>query len=383
MPFYLVTLPTNAVTPLVGNARSRVVHAASVADARVAAAASVSFDGDTPWGSATVTELAASQDLAGVEFRATITPDADNYARTFSAVGKAAIAAATCTITIATPGIITLASHGFEQGDPVIFATGDTLPTGITAGTTYYVNKLTDSTFAISAKFGGSSIATSVSQAGAHTVRRVDTTTVTGLLTQLAAVLNGSALIDLGTDVAASGLVLTIHADSKVGDRTIAFGAYLGEQAVAGIIGTVNATGAEGSNRTITISGGSMEGVRMRITMADATNPLDLSVFMHAGETLDLAAARLLVLVNAHALIGGTDGTYTAGTQTFSFPADNNVGDNVIACTFTRDGALIPELPVTINAVGAAGSVRTIILAADGTLPVPQRPVVLATVATV
>lgn len=380
MPFYLVTLPTNAVTPLVGHARSRVVHANSTADARVACAASVSFDGDTPWASATVTELAAEPSMLGVEFRATITPDADALARRFSAIGKAAIDAANCTITIAAPGIVTLASHGFDQGDPVIFATSDTLPTGITAGTTYYVNKLTDSTFAISAKVGGASITTSVAQAGTHTVRRPATTTVTALLGQLAAVLNGSALIDLGTDVAVSGLVLTIHADSKVGDRTILFGAYLGDQAVTGITGTVNAEGAEGSNRTITISGGTMEGVRMRVTIADGTNPMDLSVYFHAGESLDAAAARLLVLMNAHALLAGTDATYTAGTQTFSIPADNNVGDNVIAMTFTRDGALIPELPVTINAVGAAGTIRTIVIAADGTLPVPTRPVVLATV---
>lgn len=378
MPFYLVTLPTNAVTPLVGHARSRVVHAASAADARVACAASVTFDGDTPWTSATVTELAAEPSMLGVEFRATITPDADNYARVFSAFGKAAIGAQTCTITIAAPGVITLASHGFDQGDPVVFATSDTLPTGLVAGTTYYVNKLTNDTFCVSAKYGGASITTSVSQAGAHTVRRVGTTTVTALLTQLAAVLNGSSLIDLGTDVAASGLVLTIHADSKVGDRTILFGAYMGDQAVAGITGTVSATGAEASNRTITISGGSMAGSRVRITIADNTNPVDVSVWLHDGETIDLAIARLVVLLNAATLIGGTDATY-ANNQ-ISIPANNNVGDKVITCTWTRDGAAIPELVATVSGIGVAASIRTIDFAADGTLPVPVRPVVLATV---
>jgi hypothetical protein len=372
--FYKVTLPDSAHTPLPDGARSRIVYADSSASALVAAKSSCSFDSDAAWDGATVTELAANNSLEGVEFRATIVPDADAYPRVFSAIGKAAIDAAACTISIAAPGIITKAAHGFAQGDPVVFATDGALPTGLVAGTTYYVNYRTASTFAVAAKVGGSDITTSVSQSGAHTVRRVGTTTVTALLTQLAAVLNGSALIDLGTDVAVSGLVLTIHADSKVGDRTITFGAFLNGVAVTEVVGTVNGTGAEASNRTITISGGTMEGSRLRITIADATNPVDVSVFLHAGETIDLAAARLLVLLNATALIAGTDATYTSGTQTFSIPADNNVGDNVIACTWTRDGAAIPELATTVSVIGVAASIRTIVLAADGALPVPKVP---------
>ena len=380
MPFYLVTLPANAITPLLGHANARVVHAASTADAIVAAKAALGWDSDAAWAGATVTELAASQDLTGIEFRATVTGDADAYARRYSAVGKPAIAAATCTITIAAPGVITLASHGFDENDPVVFATGDTLPTGITAGTTYYARSVTTNTFSISAKVNGALITTSSTQAGAHTVRRVGTTTVNGLLTQLAAVLNGDTTnIDLGTDVSVSGLVLTFDAASKVGDRAILFGAYLNDVEVTGITSAVSATGAEGSARTITISGGTMEGTRLRVQIADGTNPVDISVWLHGGESIDLAAARLLVLLNAQTLIGGTDATYSSNA--ISIPADNNVGDNVFTVTWTRDGAAIPELAATVNAVGAAGSIRTITFAADGTLPCPQRPVTLATVA--
>lgn len=42
------------------------------------------------------------------------------------------------TTTIADPGVVTLASHGLAAGDPVTFSTTGALPTGITAGTTYY-----------------------------------------------------------------------------------------------------------------------------------------------------------------------------------------------------------------------------------------------------
>lgn len=375
MPFYAVTLLASACVPTVGDARSRVVYAGSVADARAACKSSLAFDSDAAWDEATVTELAATQDLSGIEFRATITPDADNYARRFSAFGKSAIAAAACTITIAAPGVITKAAHGFALGDPVVFATSDTLPTGITAGTTYYANVIDADTFTISAKVGGTNITTSVAQAGAHTVRRVETVTVTGLLNQLAAVLNGSSLIDLGTDVAVSGLVLTIHADSKLGDRTILFGSYLNDAAVAGITGTVSGTGAEGSNRTITISGGDMGGSRLRFTAADGTNPVDVSVWLHSGESIDLAAARLVVLMAATTLLGANV-TYNANVITIAGAA--NVGDKVMTATWTRDGSAIPELACTVNAAAAAGAARTVTLAADGVLPVPIRPVVLA-----
>jgi len=44
------------------------------------------------------------------------------------------------TITIASPGVITWSSHGLSKGQPVQFSTTGALPTGITAGTTYYVS---------------------------------------------------------------------------------------------------------------------------------------------------------------------------------------------------------------------------------------------------
>jgi hypothetical protein len=372
MPVFTVTLPDSSTTPLLGNARTRIVQAVSSAEAIVAAKASTSFDSDSAWDGATATELTQQQDLIGIEFRATVSPDSSDLPRVFSAIGKAAITAATCTITLDTAGIVTLTAHGFAQGDPVVFATAGTLPTGITAGTTYYVNLRTANTFAIAAKVGGADIATTVSQTGAHTVRRVESSTVTGLLTQLAAVLNGSALIDLGTDVAVSGLVLTFHADSKVGDRAITFGSFIEGVATSGIIGTVNATGAEAATRTITISGGTMEGSRLRYTAAGA-NAVDVSVFLHAGESIDLAAARLVVLMAATTLLGANV-TY-GGANTITIAGAANAGDRVMTCTWTREGAAIPELAVTVSAVGAAGAARTLILAADGVLPVPARPI--------
>lgn len=74
-----------------------------------------------------------------------------------------------CTITIASPGVVTLTAHGYSNNQPVVFATTGALPTGITAGTTYYTSSVTTNTFQISATPGGSAINTSGSQSGSHT----------------------------------------------------------------------------------------------------------------------------------------------------------------------------------------------------------------------
>lgn len=80
-------------------------------------------------------------------------------------------ASSTVTITIASPGVVTWTAHGLEADQPVVFTTSGTLPTGITAGTTYYViaSGLTADTFRIAETIGGVAINTSGSQSGTHT----------------------------------------------------------------------------------------------------------------------------------------------------------------------------------------------------------------------
>ncbi len=74
------------------------------------------------------------------------------------------------TISIASPGVVTLASHGYTAGMGVVF--GGTLPTGLTAGTTYYVlsTGMTANTFQVSATPAGTAINTSGSSSGTLTV---------------------------------------------------------------------------------------------------------------------------------------------------------------------------------------------------------------------
>jgi microcystin-dependent protein len=79
----------------------------------------------------------------------------------------------TVTITRAAPAVVTWVNHALPANTPIQFSTTGTLPTGITAGTTYYVRVtgLTTDTFQISATIGGAAIATTSDGSGVHTGR--------------------------------------------------------------------------------------------------------------------------------------------------------------------------------------------------------------------
>jgi hypothetical protein len=80
---------------------------------------------------------------------------------------------ATVSITIAAPGVVTYTAHGLTNGDPIEFFTAGTLPTGLTAGTTYFIRTVDTNSFnvydtAAHAIAGGTTgrITTSGSQSG-------------------------------------------------------------------------------------------------------------------------------------------------------------------------------------------------------------------------
>jgi hypothetical protein len=98
-----------------------------------------------------------------------------NNAGTLSiGAGPAWSQAATITVTIATPAVVSWTAHGLVEGDPVVFTTSGALPTGITAGTVYFVgrspgaNSFNISTTVANAA-AGTFVATSGSQSGTHT----------------------------------------------------------------------------------------------------------------------------------------------------------------------------------------------------------------------
>lgn len=82
----------------------------------------------------------------------------------------------TVTITIASPGVVTLTNHGMITGDAIYLTTTGALPTGLTANTIYYVINVTSSTFRLATSranaLAGTAINTSGTQSGTHTAFR-------------------------------------------------------------------------------------------------------------------------------------------------------------------------------------------------------------------
>lgn len=81
----------------------------------------------------------------------------------------------TCTISIASPAVVTANNNGIPPNCPIYFTTTGALPTGLLPLTTYYVDPLSwpgsqPNTFEVTATNGGTPINTSGSQSGVHTV---------------------------------------------------------------------------------------------------------------------------------------------------------------------------------------------------------------------
>jgi hypothetical protein len=117
---------------------------------------------------------------------------------------------ATVTMTIANPCVVTWAAHGLAEGDPVVFTnSGGALPTGITAGTTYYVSRSPAAgTFSFSTSLANAAsntrVTTSGTQSGTHTATNrtrlrgtgagtTELTLVKGLYVNTNAITNGPA----------------------------------------------------------------------------------------------------------------------------------------------------------------------------------------------
>jgi hypothetical protein len=82
--------------------------------------------------------------------------------------------AAASSISNASPAVITY-TNTFAAGDPFVFSASGTLPTGLTASTTYYViaASLSGSAFRVSATLGGAAINTSSAGSGTHSVTSI------------------------------------------------------------------------------------------------------------------------------------------------------------------------------------------------------------------
>ncbi len=91
---------------------------------------------------------------------------------------------ATFTVTIASPGVVTLSGHGFNGGERVILQTTGALPTGLSVNTVYFVKFIDANTFNLATTLGGANINTSGSQSGTHTLNTESILVQTAATTQ-------------------------------------------------------------------------------------------------------------------------------------------------------------------------------------------------------
>jgi hypothetical protein len=95
------------------------------------------------------------------------------YANLFSAIVPNK---GTVIITIATPGVVTLNSHGFLTGESIFLTTTGALPTGLSIDTLYYIISVDANTFRLATSYANAvatiptPINTSGTQSGTHTL---------------------------------------------------------------------------------------------------------------------------------------------------------------------------------------------------------------------
>lgn len=136
-----------------------------------------------PPGSITADKLAVGVAIpAGVQapFAGPVAPAGwlMEYGQTASRVTYANLYNAICpqlgtvTITIASPGVVTLANHNLHVGDRIRFATTGTLPSGITDNSDFYVaTVLSANTFTVSTSQGGVAVNTTGGQSGTQSAQ--------------------------------------------------------------------------------------------------------------------------------------------------------------------------------------------------------------------
>lgn len=117
----------------------------------------------------------------------------------------------TVTISVGEPGVVTWAAHGLADGSSVKFETTGALPTGLVAGTTYYVVDADANSFSVSATPGGAPIDTTAAGTGVQTA----TATPAGR-TQMFGALVAGASYQGGDANAAQMFASTLEVNSNI-----------------------------------------------------------------------------------------------------------------------------------------------------------------------
>lgn len=149
-----------------------------------------------------------SQAINADQLAAAVFSGASDTSTTVTGITRSSVSSdttiGTFTVTIASPAVFTLNSHGLTVNDSVRFTTTGALPTGLAVGTIYYVisGGLTTNNFEVSTTRGGTAVNTTGSQSGTHTLIRTTPIQVGTLDPRVPTQAENDALVGNNTDVA-------------------------------------------------------------------------------------------------------------------------------------------------------------------------------------
>lgn len=93
-------------------------------------------------------------------------PTTDKAVKAYTSVG-------TCTISVASPCVVTKSSHGLSNNQEICFTTTGTLPNEIIKGRSYYVYYVDTNTFKLRVIPDGSAMDTTGTSSGTHTLWKI------------------------------------------------------------------------------------------------------------------------------------------------------------------------------------------------------------------
>jgi hypothetical protein len=295
--------------------------------------------------------------------------------------GVGSLGTATATVSYSTTNILSLTGHGLNVGDAVQFTTTTTLPTGLAAGTTYYViaTNLGANQFSVSTSFNGSITSITAAGSGTHTVHSVSNRFAATLAVDndgRSATSHDLYLVNSATcqivkyNMRAALTVGALTGGPASGTSVSAFVHKTGTVAITGTISQVN------SGRIFTVNHGSASGVKSlyfvtttrvyRCPVSSLTNAgtswlTDAMLEVPPGGSVTYTATTTMSQVDYSTSLdrlfvtttSGRFGTYVTPYVTDGSQFEKFIGANLnrLKLTTTASGAsdgLIPQAQLTI-----------------------------------
>lgn len=182
---------------------------------------------------------------------------------------------ATVTLSIASPGKVNYTAHPYNNNDQVVLSTTGALPTGLTAGTVYFVRNRAANDFELSTTSGGASINFTGAQSGVHTIRRAF-----GQCTNLFDVVTGNLNALTGTVVQANSVDIGIPTSGPNASNKCIYFATTAEMYEARLVNFTSGATSLASLRNCNALGTSIDYVAPTIANFNFSETLQKCVYL-------------------------------------------------------------------------------------------------------